>query len=165
MWSILKCNLKEKELLKQDFQKILGKSFKMYSPKIIFQKYKKNKLISKEYKLLGEYIFCYHDMFKDKKTLNLLKNSRGLKFFLNGFANSQNDINKFISLCKSNEDKNGYINQKFFESKLNSEYIFKSGPFTENIFKILEIQKNKFKIMMGKFTTLISKDKYIFKPV
>ena len=38
MWSILKCNLKEKELLKQDFQKILGKSFKMYSPKIIFQK-------------------------------------------------------------------------------------------------------------------------------
>ena len=51
MWAILKINNKQSNYLKKDLEKILGDNIIFYRPKISIQKYKKNKLFSKEYSL------------------------------------------------------------------------------------------------------------------
>ena len=38
----------------------MGNDFIIYNPKILVEKYKKNKLIKKEFDLLGDYLFCFH---------------------------------------------------------------------------------------------------------
>ena len=42
-------------------------------------------MIKKEFNLLGDYLFCFHKNFKNSNTLNNLKFTRGLKYFLSGF--------------------------------------------------------------------------------
>ena len=75
--------------------------------KLLIQKYKNNKLINKEISLLGNYLLCFHEDFKDPKTLQKLKFSRGLEYFLNGFKQSQKDINDFIHKCRNSENEKG----------------------------------------------------------
>ena len=60
MWHIIKIDKKKIQFLKEDFKKKIGNDIIFYNPKFLVQKYKKNKLLSKEYNLLGDYIFCYH---------------------------------------------------------------------------------------------------------
>ena len=55
MWTILKFDKKNPSLLKENLIKKLGKDLKLYHPKILVQKYKNNKLINKEFDLLGLY--------------------------------------------------------------------------------------------------------------
>ena len=57
MWAILKFDKKNLSTLREDLKKKLGKDFKLYIPKLRIQKYKNNKLISKEFNLLGDYLF------------------------------------------------------------------------------------------------------------
>ena len=97
MWTIIKFDKKKLYFLKKDLQIKLGNNFKIYIPKLFLHKYKKNKLIEKEYNLLGDYLFCYHDDFSNNENIKKLQYSRGLKYFLNGFVKSQNEIIKFIS--------------------------------------------------------------------
>ena len=115
MWAIFKINNKQSIYLKKDLEKILGKNIIIYKPKISVQKYKKNKLFSKEYSLLGDYIFCFHSKFNCSSNLNLLKFCRGLKYFLSGSISSQNEIKDFILKCKNSEDKFGNITTDFFQ--------------------------------------------------
>ena len=61
MWTVLKFEKKSLGLLKDDLRKKLGNNFKIYIPKIRVQKYKNNKLINKEFNLLGDYLFCFHE--------------------------------------------------------------------------------------------------------
>ena len=42
MWTIIKFDKKNLELLKKDFKKKLGEDITIYSPKIFIEKYKKN---------------------------------------------------------------------------------------------------------------------------
>jgi hypothetical protein len=44
MWTIIKVDRKNLEFLKEEFKKKLGKNVIIYSPKLLIQKYKKNKL-------------------------------------------------------------------------------------------------------------------------
>ena len=111
-----------------------------------FKKYKNNKLIYKEFNLLGDYLFCFHKSFNNFSTINKLKFTKGLKYFLTGFVQSQEEIKKFIEKCKESENEEGYLSQNFFELYVNSKYQFSSGPFTEMIFKVVELQKNKINI-------------------
>ena len=53
MWTILKFENKSIETLKKEFSKVLGKDCIIYMPKLFIQKYKNNKLIEKEFNLLG----------------------------------------------------------------------------------------------------------------
>ena len=53
----------------------------------------------------------------------------------------------------------------FFEVNINAECKFISGPFSNTIFKIIEIQKNKIKILMGDLKTTIKKKEFLFKPI
>ena len=57
MWTIIKFDKKNLESLKRDFKEKLGKDFTIYSPKLSIKKYKNNKLINREFNLLGNYLF------------------------------------------------------------------------------------------------------------
>ena len=71
---------------------------------------------------------------------------------------------RFISKCKKAEDNKGYLSQNFYTLCVNSNYKFISGPFAENIFKIINIQKSKIDIMLGNLKTTIEKRKFLFNP-
>ncbi len=164
MWTVVKFDKKNFHLLKEDFKKKIGADYIIYRPKILIQKYKKNKLINEEFNLLGDYLFCYHKNFNNSETINKLKFTRGLKYFLHGFIQSQKEIKKFIQKCKNYENNEGYLMQNFFELYTNSKYKFTSGPFVEMIFKIINLQKNKINILLGNMKTTIKKDEFLFIP-
>ena len=98
MWAVIKCDPKKLELMKSDISNKLNGTTKYYSPKILIQYYLKNRLISKKINLLGDYIFCFNSSLSDINSINLIRFSRGLKYFLNGYTFFQHDINKFIQL-------------------------------------------------------------------
>ena len=58
-----------------------GNDFKIYYPKIRIEKYKKNKIIKKEFSLLGDYIFCFQKNFNKQNILQQIKFFRGVKYF------------------------------------------------------------------------------------
>ena len=164
MWTIIKFDKNKLDFLKKDLEKKLGKDFIIYKPKLLIQKYKKNKSTSREVNLLGDYLFCFHNNFKNPETINRLKFTKGLKYFLNGFIKSQKEINKFIQKCKGSENNKGYLSSDFFETHLNKEYTFHEGPFIGMIFKILQLQKNKINIMLGNKRTTIVKNQFLYSP-
>ena len=164
MWTIIKFDKKNLESLKRDFKEKLGKDFTIYSPKLSIKKYKNNKLINREFNLLGNYLFCFHKSFENHHTINRLKFSKGLKYFLGGFIQSQDEIKKFIKKCKDFENNEGYLSENFFELYINSNYKFSSGPFVEMIFKIIDLQKNKINILLGNVKTTIKKNEFLFTP-
>jgi len=165
MWAVIKFDKKNIYLLKEDFYEKIGKDCIIYRPKILIQKYKNNKLINKEFDILGDYLFCFHKDLGKKSTINQLKFSKGLKYFLDGFVEFQQDVKSFIEKCKNLEDDKGYISQSLFEININSNYKFSTGPFAEKIFKIISFQKNKINILMGNLKTTINKKEFLFNPV
>ena len=65
----------------------------------------------------------------------------------------------------SYEDDKGYISQTVFKAEINKFYKFSSGPFTDRIFKILEIQKSKINILLGNIKTTLDKKEFLFNPI
>ena len=82
MWIVIKYKKKEFDLLKQDFKKTLGNFPLIFKPKFKYQKLVNNKLKFFEKEILDDYLICYHDKFKDIKKLSILKNLKGLKYYL-----------------------------------------------------------------------------------
>ena len=165
MWTILKFKKNNFNFLTQELSKKFGANIKIYSPKILIEKYNNNKIQRKELNLLGDYLFCYHEDFDKKSFLTKLKFVKGLKYFLEGFESSQIEISKFIDKCKNLENKDGKITQNLFQEKLNKHYRFASGPFTNTIFKIIDLQKNKIDIFIGNLKTKINKKDFLYYPV
>lgn len=166
MWTVIKINHKKIELLKMDLKAKLGSDLSIYYPKIsVTKKISKNKFVSKEIHVLGDYIFCFHNKFKETEVIKKLKFVRGIKYFLEGSYGCQIDIKHFIEKCKNSENKNGYMSQNFFNLKLLNEYKFSEGPFAESIFKIIEFQKNKLEILLGSLKTTVKKNDFLFRPV
>ncbi len=165
MWTIIKFDKKRKSFLRRDFIKNLGDDVVLYSPKLLAQKYIKNKLVGKEFDLLGDYLFCFHKKFNNPQTIKNLKFCRGLKYFLNGFAQSQNEIENFVDKCRESENKEGYISTNFTSLHLNGKYKFITGPFSEKIFQIVKFQKNKIDIFLGNVKTTINLNNFLFRPV
>jgi|TARA_B100001094_G_scaffold100769_1_gene96928 hypothetical protein len=164
MWAIAKFDKKKIDFFKRDLSNKLGKNYVIYNPKILLQKFSKKKFISKEFNLLGDYLLCFHNEFNNPKTIEKLKYCRGLKYFLPGCIQSQKQILEFINKCKKAEDNKGYLSQNFYTLNVNSNYQFITGPFAENIFKIINIQKSKIDILMGNLKTTIEKRKFLFNP-
>lgn len=162
---VVKFEKKKFAFLKEDIKKKLGNECIIYRPKILIQKYKNNKLVNQEVDLLGDYLFCYHQKLKEKPYMNQMQFIRGIKYILNGFIQFQSDLNNFIDRCKKLENEKGFISQNLFELKVNSKYKFYSGPFTDKIFEIVNFQKNKINILMGKIKTTIKKREYLFSLV
>ncbi len=165
MWAIIKFDKNNFNNLKKDLKSKLGKDVEIYLPKILNEKYKNNKLISSEVNLLGDYMFCFHNKFNENSTINSVKNSKGLKYFLTNFINSQKEITEFISKCKKSENEKGYLGNNFIDLFLNKEYEFTSGPFSKKKFSITDIKNNTLKILLGNVRTIIGKNRYLFKPI
>jgi len=166
MWIVLKYKKSEFSFLRQDFKKILGDLPLIFRPKFKYQKLVKNKLQFLEKDILDDYLICYHEQFRNIKMMTILKNSRGLKYFLLNSQTNQKAIVNFIDYCKKNQDENGYIKQSFFEFSNITRGKFLSGPFTNMIFSVIENQKNKLKILIGKVKTTITKNSnYLYRPV
>ena len=165
MWAILKFQKNNLSLLKDDLNKKLGQDMKIYIPKLRIQKFQNNKLKSKEINLLGDYIFCFHSNLKEKKIVNSLRYTRGLKYFLDGFNQSQKEIEKFIEKCKVSENQDGFLSKEFFELELNKKYKFSSGPFSDKIFQIVNLQKKRIKVLIGNMKTTIKRKEFLFTPV
>ena len=165
MWVIIKFDKKKFNFFKDELKIKLSSNHVLYSPKLLIQKYKNNKLIKKEYNILGDYVFCYDKKLKNTESLAKLKFVRGLKYILDGSLSNQEEIEEFISKCKKCEDQNGYITQNLFNLQEDLKYKFVTGPFVEKIFKIINIQKNKIQILMGDFKTTIKKKEFLFNPV
>jgi hypothetical protein len=162
MWTIIKVNKNQVNLLKKDFLKKLKSETVFYMPKtkVLTQKKKENIVY-----FLSDYVICYNKLFSNKKTVNSLKYSKGLKYFLNGYHENQNEIKKFVDLCRKNENENGSISIDFFNVGLNSKFKFISGPFKNLIFSVLEVQRKKLKILIGDLNTIISKKNLFVRPI
>ena len=165
MWIVLKFDKKNLSILNADLKKKLGEDYKFYIPKLRVQKYKNNKLINKEFNLLGDYMFCFHKSFEQKKIITSLRFTRGLKYFLEGILGSQKEIEKFIIKCKDSENKDGFLSRDFFDLDINKKYKFSSGPFADKIFKIISLQRNRIKVLMGNIKTTIKKKEFLVTPI
>ena len=166
MWVIAKIKIKNLNLFKKDIVGKVGSEVSFYNPKIEYHKYYGDKVKRYEKLILENYIFCYSDKFKDAATINNIKYTKGLDYFLEGYSLNQNNIVNFIKYCKSYENEKGYITQSFFKTIITKKAKFISGPFTNLIFEILEKQRNKLKILIGNIvTTIPNKKNYLYRPV
>ena len=158
MWIVAKYKPKEYKILKESFFKILGEMPEFYNPKIKYERYIKNKLKVFEKKILDNYVICKHDKFNDRALINVLKNSRGLTYFLNGCEFNQKELDNFIKFCKFHEDESGFLKQDFFKIEKKNKAKFISGPFTQMIFDIIEDKGKKFKILINNVNMTVSKN-------
>lgn len=152
----------------EDLKKKIGPEINFYVPKIRLQYIKKNRILNKSKFMLNDYMFCFHEKFNNNNYLQILNYVKGLKSFLPNFKETQKDIKNFIFACKGNEDKNGFITQNFFynlENFKDKNYKFQSGPFTNLIFKIINVEKNFLNILIGKYKTTVKNNKYLFETV
>ena len=164
MWIVAKYDKKKANFFLDDLKKKLKDKVVIYNPKVKIEKFYKKKLISKEFNILGDYIFCFNPKFANQKILDNLQFTKGLKYFLSGFYKSQKEIKEFIKKCKKSENENGFISADFFDIELNKKYKFNSGPLLNLIFQVVEIQKTKFKIIMGDKIATIEKG-FLFSPL
>ena len=164
MWAVFKVNIKELNLFKEDIIKKLNSDVTFYAPKVIFKVFHKNREKKKEQYLLGDYIFCFNEKFEDEKIFNSIKFTKSLKYIAQGIKIYQKEIKDFIKKCKSYENSNGYVSLDFYDLKINKNYKFASGPFVNQIFKVLGIQKLKIQILMGGVKVSLKKNRFLFNP-
>jgi|TARA_Y100000294_G_C8517273_1_gene321394 hypothetical protein len=157
MWVVFNYKSKELQTLKNSFFKILGGTPEFYSPKIKYEKYINNKRKTFEKNILNNYVICNHHKFSNSKFINLLKNCKGLNYFLSGSEYNQNELEKFVTFCKNNEDENGFLKQSFFTVTKKNKGKFISGPFTQMIFDIIEEKEKKIRILLNNVNVTISK--------
>ena len=158
MWVVLKYRKNEFNFMKQDLKKALGDMPLIFRPKIKYQKLIKNKLQFLENDILGDYLICYHKKFNNSKILTVLKNLRGLKYFLSNSNNNQIEIINFVNYCKRNQDIDGYLKPSFFSFSKMTKGKFLNGPFTNMIFSVIENKKDKLKVLIGNVKTTITKN-------
>ena len=114
---------------------------------------------------LGDYIFCFNQNFKNKNFRETIKFARGLKYLLDSQSYLDNDINRFIETCKNFENKKGYVNFSFLNLIKNNKYKFTSGPFANKIFEVIDLQKHKIDILIGKIKTTLKREEFSFRAV
>ena len=161
MWIVAKIKVEELNIFKKQLKEKMGDEIKFYEPKIIFSK--KNMNVIKN--ILGNYIFCFHEKFRDYKYLNKLQYTKGLKYFLKYYKNSQKDIFKFINFCRENEDNDGFLKTNFFKKILKKKGKFINGPLANIVFEILENNKNNLIINIERKKIKIRKGfKFFYLP-
>lgn len=165
MWTIIKVDPNKVQILTNELRSKLGQGLKVYSPKISVDILRNKKIIKKNINILGDYIFCFHQKFENCNIINYLKFTKGLKYFLNGWLESQTEIKNFIENFKNMENSNGYIAKNFYNLKINHLYKISSGPLTNKIVKLIEIQKNKIKCLFNKIEVNIKTNETLISPV
>ena len=115
MWTIIKYKSQELQTAKKNLILKFEDKPIFYLPKIKYQKIINKKVKSFEKNILENYMICFHKNFSDANFITRLKNLRGISYFLSGYQNNQNDILNFVNNCKNYEDKDGFLNSKFFD--------------------------------------------------
>ena len=157
MWLVIK--LKKNcisDILKGSLRKLLVTDPELYSPKISRQIIKGNKFYEKDQCILGNYIFIFHEKFKNNSFINKLNFIRGVDFVLKGFQYFQKEIDFFVNKCKKNEDQNGYLIQDFFVNTLGKKIKFHSGPFINFVSELINVQRNKISVLAGQYKILVN---------
>ncbi len=149
MWAILKIDYNYLNLFKNDFKKVIGSEIEIYSPKYLIQNFNKNKLKFKEIKLLGSYVFCFHKNFNNLNFYNNIKYLKGFNSLIPGYIETQKEISQFIKDCKNSENDRGYVQNSFFNMKIENNYKLKTSVFTNKAFEIMKFHKNRIEIMIG----------------
>ena len=165
MWTIIKFDKKRFFDLKKNLKKQLGNNTIFYTPKIKVKQNSKKNLKDYEFNLLGDYVFCFNKKISENLIINSLKNTVGLKYFLNGFSICQKQIIQFIERCKKHEDDEGFLKQDFFDINGKIDFQFTSGPFNKFFFNVIEERKKKYVITLNSFKVNISKEKTLFKTI
>ena len=165
MWTVIKFEKKKINIFKEDLKKKFGGNFQIYCPQLIVQNYQNNKLKEKSINLLGDYLFCFHSKYCNDNNIELLKFTRGVKYLINGFKESQVEIDNFIKNLKSLENEKGHLTHSVYQIEINKIYKFTSGPFTQKIFKIINLNKDKIDVLIDNIKTRINRKKFLFKPV
>ena len=140
MWVIAKYKKKELNTFLKEFKKKLGDEIKIYQPKVLLNS-KTKKILFKS--ILGNYIFLWNEKFKNSNSLELLKFTKGLEYFLIKPECNQSQITEFINSCKNHEDEKGFLRPSFFMSIIRDKAKFLTGPFANFAFKVVE-KKEKF---------------------
>ena len=89
MWAVIKFDKNQLKLFEIEFKNKFKNECKLYFPKLLTQKIKKNKKFNKELNLLGDYVFCFHNNFACSNTYKEIKFLKGVKSLLIGHQNSQ----------------------------------------------------------------------------
>jgi len=166
MWLIAKYNYNELSLFKNNLVKKMGKKIVFFSPKIKKQINLLKKIKHTEKNILGQYIMCFSEDFKESSVLKTIQNLRGLNYILSGSKFSQKEINNFVNHCKEHENEEGFLNQSFFDSNNFNKGTFVKGPFTNFIFDIIESKKNTVKVLIGNTEINIKKNSdCLFQPI
>lgn len=166
MWLVAKFKKNEFNLLKNSLKNKLSSSFIFYQPKILKEGLKNKKKYLKEIPLIGNYVFIFNKEFSKNNILNFLSSTKGLEYFLKKSNLNQTQIELFINTCKNFEDNQGYIKPNFFKKLINFEAKFLSGPFINQVFKIIEKRKNYIKILLNDIETKIyDETKYLYQPI
>ena len=165
MWIILRYKKNNFQFLINDLKKKFKNNLEIYNPKFKTNLRVKNKFITSELTLLGDYFFCHHKEFNNPSIINSLKFTKGLKDFIKGYKFSQKDIQDFIKRCRKSENEEGYLTNKFYNLYKNSKFKFNSGLFSNFTFKIMNLQKNKINLLLGNLKITTEKEKFIFKSI
>lgn len=166
MWVIAKYDKKKLNFFLSELNAILKNDLKTYNPITRVENFNKKKLVGRSICILNDYIFCFSKQFLNQSIFNNLRFTKGLKYFLPNALQNQNEIIEFINRCRKIEDKEGYINHSLlFETHLDKNYKFISGPFINQIFKTINLKKNKIEIMLSGIRTTLNKKKLQFTPV
>ena len=70
MWIVAKFKKESFNFFQNEMKKKIGNECKFFRPKINLQIYKKNRLVNNTIDLLDDYVFCFHEKFKDTKIVN-----------------------------------------------------------------------------------------------
>ena len=136
MWIVAKVKKNNLDLFCYQLKRKIS-DIKYYFPKVnINSRKKKNILIN--------YVFCFHPSFKEKSTAIANKTTKGLEYFLDTKESDQDDINRFIKLCREHEDQNGDITNSFFSKVILNQGKFISGPFSNYLILSKKIRKKCF---------------------
>ena len=151
MWITAKIKNKYLNNIKNEFSKSLNGNCSFYNPvfeKMYSAKFSK-KLITKKKNLLNNYIFCYSELFKDKKNLKRISSKVGLDYFLSISKKSSEEINHFIKFCKLHEDERGILKNSFFLNFISDKVKISIGAVTDIIAEVISSDKRLIKLEVG----------------
>ena len=165
MWIVLKYKKENIKILVSELKRKFDNNLEIYNPKFKTKFKIRNKIIINELSLLDDYLFCYHKNFNNPNSTNILKFTKGIKNFIHGYKSSQNDIKEFIDRCRKSENSEGYLTNRFYDLYENSKFKFNSGIFSNFIFKIINLKKNKMNILLGNLRVTTEKEKFVLKSI
>ena len=81
-----------------------------------------------------------------------------------GFKACQKNINEFVKKCEKNKDKLGYLSSDFFSLSEGKNIKFNKGPFINFVSEVIEVQRNKLKLLVGNISIYLDKKENCLLP-